>query len=509
MSSNGDLPRFIEDAIRRCSDFPQLRSHEDCLRAALSSYDEAFSVAVVGRIKMGKSTLMNALVGAPLAPVGVTETTATINRFQYGTGSPCIHWQGGKSESVSAERLSAWVGSSPEVLERIKQTAWIDFFVDMPRAADMRIIDTPGIGSVVQEHEEVVRKFLDTAAAIVYVLEYPGKEEDLKTLTDFNGTRDDTQANSVCVLHKWDYLECEDVCEEAWRQAGRVKEQLGNVVAEVIPVSGPVALVARNAPDNVLNGLADWLKSHSEDELKAASRNEDRWIRDPARLALLKAYPYWNWNSFKLILRELRKVSQADVTEIRQHLENFSRVPELEEVMKERFFERSVIIKQSQLARRIEPEFDAIILRLRQLVEETKNGIAATEEAMIAPGLSDATVRWLKREHRRLKEALAGEDEAWSFFDGGWSFHEGEALAARMDLETVTFIDSFPADLAQDKPLLLAALQGGRRQELQNLPVIYGLIDKYRGRSNRASRKEQPIFEHIVDRLRQHAAQLN
>jgi len=36
-------------------------------------------VAVVGRVKAGKSTFINALLGEDLAKVGPTETTATIN----------------------------------------------------------------------------------------------------------------------------------------------------------------------------------------------------------------------------------------------------------------------------------------------------------------------------------------------------------------------------------------------------------------------------------------------
>ena len=45
-------------------------------------------VAVVGRVKVGKSTFVNALLGEDLAKVGTTETTATINYFTYGQPRP-------------------------------------------------------------------------------------------------------------------------------------------------------------------------------------------------------------------------------------------------------------------------------------------------------------------------------------------------------------------------------------------------------------------------------------
>ena len=41
-------------------------------------------LAVVGGVKQGKSTFVNALLGADLAKVGENEVTATLNYFSYG-----------------------------------------------------------------------------------------------------------------------------------------------------------------------------------------------------------------------------------------------------------------------------------------------------------------------------------------------------------------------------------------------------------------------------------------
>jgi len=66
-------------------------------------------VAVVGRVKAGKSTFINALLGAreDLATVGTTETTATINYFRYGRPADPewpvrCHWRGGGYKDYSA-----------------------------------------------------------------------------------------------------------------------------------------------------------------------------------------------------------------------------------------------------------------------------------------------------------------------------------------------------------------------------------------------------------------------
>src|ERR1044071_1071163 len=47
--------------------------------------DEPLRVAVAGRLKAGKSTLVNALIGRRVAPTGAGECTRVVTQFRYGT----------------------------------------------------------------------------------------------------------------------------------------------------------------------------------------------------------------------------------------------------------------------------------------------------------------------------------------------------------------------------------------------------------------------------------------
>src|SRR5437870_1443117 len=75
---------------------PELASTLDRLSGEV---DQPCIVAIVGRMKSGKSTFINALLGEDLAKVGATETTATINYFRYGKSDPQrpvrCHWRNG------------------------------------------------------------------------------------------------------------------------------------------------------------------------------------------------------------------------------------------------------------------------------------------------------------------------------------------------------------------------------------------------------------------------------
>src|SRR4051812_3204974 len=45
---------------------------------------EPLRVAIAGRLKAGKSTLVNALIGRRVAPTAVGECTRVVTRFRYG-----------------------------------------------------------------------------------------------------------------------------------------------------------------------------------------------------------------------------------------------------------------------------------------------------------------------------------------------------------------------------------------------------------------------------------------
>ena len=54
------------------------------LQAVLDRLDEPLRVAIAGKVKAGKSTLLNALVGEELAPTGAGECTRIVTWYRDG-----------------------------------------------------------------------------------------------------------------------------------------------------------------------------------------------------------------------------------------------------------------------------------------------------------------------------------------------------------------------------------------------------------------------------------------
>lgn len=83
-------------------------------------------LAIAGKVKAGKSFLVNALLGVDIAMTGTTETTATVNIFRKGVPPSkekpilCVFIDGHK-EWVSKEFLDSLQGTSKEALEKTAQ----------------------------------------------------------------------------------------------------------------------------------------------------------------------------------------------------------------------------------------------------------------------------------------------------------------------------------------------------------------------------------------------------
>ena len=74
------LHRRVEDRLRALGIDPPLRD----VRFARPRAPAKPEILVVGEFSAGKSSLINALLGEPLLPVGIAETTAAVCRVRYG-----------------------------------------------------------------------------------------------------------------------------------------------------------------------------------------------------------------------------------------------------------------------------------------------------------------------------------------------------------------------------------------------------------------------------------------
>ncbi|HKI37652.1 MAG TPA: dynamin family protein [Gemmataceae bacterium] len=175
----------VADLIRRfglASLHPTLSACE-----ALSGEDSSLDVAVLGQFKSGKSSLLNAVLGEAVFPVGAVPVTAIITRAVDGPERVVrVTHQDGSVEEVAPNRLAEFVteASNPENRRRV---AVVDVFT--PSLSDLpglRLVDTPGLGSVLAHNTETTRTWMpNVAVALVTVsAERPLSDEDRRLVDE-------------------------------------------------------------------------------------------------------------------------------------------------------------------------------------------------------------------------------------------------------------------------------------------------------------------------------------
>ena len=376
----------------------------------LESLKSPLTVAVMGQMKAGKSTLLNALVGQDLAPTGVKETTATVNHFVYGSGAECdkfrIHWKDDAVDPADEPIKSSdnWIGEMSDI-EKVK---YLEFRADAAFLKDYHLMDTPGTRSVVDAHEAVVRNLLSekqredetlehghSPRAVLYVLNPNAKREDTELLQFFGDeTRlpGATPYNSIAVIQKWDTLHftgggelkrLRDLAEReeaAWARflpekpdpdelkpdplaivqlrRAALKAALAGEVVHVIPVSGLLANQLRDVPDGVWSVLAKLGAESPGKGLGTLLAKSDYFAYDVPgvsldtveRKQLLDAVP-WHILRFSVRLAYARKI--GDGAELRCTVEEASGIETLKKALESRFMESQSLIKALAALRKL------------------------------------------------------------------------------------------------------------------------------------------------------------
>lgn len=525
------LESFLSQAATYLSEQGQFQQECSQIQAILQSLREPFSIAVVGRMKAGKSTLINSLIGRKLAISDVEEATATLNWICHGTGEQTrqfvAQWKDGRSEPFPIESIGKWTGKSPEVLERVRRTSRLMFFSEDEFLKEIQVIDTPGTGSAVEDHD-ISRPFLNPDAidesisagkkadAIVYVVPPVGKEQDEETLKLFRSgcIANSSPYNSVCVLHKWDALESElsdDPSEAAKLKAEKLFSQIGSNVMRVIPVSAPLAFTAKTAPDSFFSDLIESCQMADKD-FHSALKYDERWDRDPKRAQTRKSFDL-PWASFRLILILLRKNRISTADEARKLCFLKSGLGNLESFLRERILSKTGIIKQFQCLRRAESVLQPVILKAQAQCEKWKaDSNLARQASDCLVGQKPDLAKWLRSEADRYAKLHEMGLAKLLELDREWNVQKDNITALSMDLELMQNFAILPAIRPTDRNIIetvcdhLASPErkaqlGG--MTLPSLQTVSELLNYYQVQANKAPKKLQRYYEHITDRLQQ------
>lgn len=241
----------VESGIQACEAYgrPDLKARLTAARRSLD--DPAVHVVVVGEFKQGKSSLVNALVGATVCPVDDDVATAVPTYVRHGTepsANLLIEGDPPSREPIAMDGFREYaMETGPRVSPSGAPVAGVE--VRLPRkllANGLVLVDTPGVGGLGSLHAAASLAAIAMANAVVFVTD--ASQELTASEIEFLRQARSLCPTVVCVLTKIDFY-------PSWRKirdldAGHLA-RVGDI--DIVPVSSTLRAQAAKLNDTALN----------------------------------------------------------------------------------------------------------------------------------------------------------------------------------------------------------------------------------------------------------------
>lgn len=201
-------------------------------------------VAIVGEFNAGKSTFINAVIGADVAPTGVLPTTATLHHLRYAP-DPFARIQFHPDAPTEAKER---ILPTSELRAALKsaEAEWVtrvEILQPIASLTRVEILDTPGFNAPDTRHTEAARSAFDEADAAIWLLDagQPLKQSERKILEEARSSRLPIQI----LVNKADRLKPEELTTVMTAVRASLDETMIRSWAEPLALSARLALQGR------------------------------------------------------------------------------------------------------------------------------------------------------------------------------------------------------------------------------------------------------------------------
>lgn len=318
-------------------------------------------VAIAGKIKAGKSTLLNALLSEEVAPTDAGECTRIVTWYRHGDAPQVVvhpHREPAQNAYFTRESGALEVdlaGRSPEQIDRL------EVFWPTVRLRDVTLVDTPGIASISSDLSARTLRVLTPedhrppeVDAVLYLLRHT-HASDLRFLESFHD--DDllrgSSLNTVGVLSRADEIgSCRlDALEVADRVGRRYQAdpRLRRLCPVIVPVAGLLGYAGQTLREPEFRTLAT-LAGAPRAECDALLLTADRFSSRPSTIPvteLERAHLLARLGLFgvRFAVELIRRGEATSATTLSADLTRRSGLNRLRTVLLRQFTDRAQVLK--------------------------------------------------------------------------------------------------------------------------------------------------------------------
>jgi small GTP-binding protein len=409
MGTYRQFQEALENQLVLLTQFPELQGANiaqliDKLR------ENRFNLVILGAFKRGKSTLINALLGEPILPTAIVPLTSVVTILGYGEHLNIeVLFQNGERRKISRPELLEYITEkgNPRNQKGVREVG-ISYPSDYLQDG-VRVIDTPGVGSVYSHNTDVAYNYLPQVDAAIFVVTVDpplsaAEQEFLKDIREY-------VHKLFFILNKIDYVEEAEQREALEFTSQVLQANLATEHIQIFPLSAKLALDAKS------NGHPESLAASRLPEFENHLRQF--LYKEKGRVLLISCISgaLKSITDSTLALKVERQASTMPLKELEDKIARFDQ--ELHGLEKER--ELSLLLLDGRikgLIGEVEADLDTFkretIVTLRRKMEEAfhqKSQAAGdlrkeTEEILFG-ALRDVFTTWRRQEIEKLSQKLA------------------------------------------------------------------------------------------------------
>ncbi len=396
----------------------------DCfatIDALIKNVSTPLKVVVMGEVKAGKSTLINALVGAEISPTDVLETTAAIIEVGYAPKPyGIIQRDGQEIVSGNADRIFAILDFNRGNQDYFRGSVTVSIGLPLENLKEFYVVDTPGILSITAANYATAKNYIKEADVVLWVLNanHLGQNDITKEIADVASYGKPI----LGIINKIDQLD-----GDIDRVTDYVEAQLGIYLGKIFPLSAYKAWQGVKNQSNrqhLESGLEELLKYLREEIGLKAWQVKEESIQSASK-ALLEKFT----NAHKKFLKVIddyhnevviyEKELELRALEIERKIESYLRLQVYEvlfaeelQLLDERIQKLSAsttIDEKAKLTQEINSSFGTAVIQ--KWWEETETVISkmySNEWWEAAKEIQDSKLRMLEEFDRIERFAVTG-----------------------------------------------------------------------------------------------------
>lgn len=413
-SENIGLSKILLNDLGKDEYFNPLKDFFKSINKNIDNYIEnsvnpSYQIAIVGAIKAGKSTLINALIGHDLASTNVTPETATLTKFKYSKNNSLKVkfytvdewneiWENAQEKKadifleeyshLKAEEVKDYLLGKKEIyqefssIDEMKEeiVKWTSsqkkehYFVkeleiglnDLKLPEQICLVDTPGLNDIIDYRSKITRDYIDSANAVLICV-------NAKTL------RNEEMLTIARVFSKAKYK----------------KDKIYILGTQI----------------DTMNSFENWL-TQREEWLKILRREEyfETMLKAKTHLLGISSYAYskaitiktelteddiWDLNELKLMNREEARKSRKlvedglytkeMVCELKERIINYSRIEHLRDIIQVELlkdFNDSLVKDFVEKYKILKSEINLFGKKHKEILEDKKKELEMTSEEL-------------------------------------------------------------------------------------------------------------------------------